>query len=118
MARSKMAGPYLLSRNSISELKLHGIIGNYALGFSRNGLFYIQRIEMAEKSIGHELEKWLLNYDQFKFKPAETITEAYLKVCRDFHQFTKSNDLDNLKHPIMPEILNIECPVCGLKFEK
>lgn len=114
MARTRMSGPYDLNTGIIKSLGIDRKIGVFALGFERNGLFIVQRIERSDINLETELIGWILLYENFKFKFSSTVDENYLTHCRDYHSFTTHNELDNESHPIQPTNTNLRCPICEL----
>ena len=50
------------------------------------------------------------DYEYFKFKYAETVADAYMTECRNFHDFPNEN---NKNHPAKPEDYVGKCPVCS-----
>lgn len=107
---------YELNKDAIESLIEDGVIGNYALGNkSANGSFIVNYVGRSDTDLKQRLLQHL-NDDKtfpfFKYSIASSIKEAYLKECKNFHDFGGEIYLDNKNHPAKPENIKIECPYC------
>ena len=108
---------YEMNKDVIETVLKDGLIGNYALGNkSVNGSFVVHYVGRSDTDLKQRLLQHLTDnnpYPFFKFYVAESVKEAYLKECKNFHDFGAEKYLDNKVHPAKPEGLKISCPYCG-----
>ena len=107
---------YELNKSTIESLIKDGLIGNYALGMkSVNGSFVVHYVGRSDTDLKQRLIQHLDDdkpYPYFKFSIASNIREAYLKECKNFHDFGAESYLDNKSHPSKPEGIKEVCPYC------
>lgn len=108
---------YKMDAETISKLIDDNIIGNYALGFiTPNNSFVVKYVgrseDLKKRLLGHLNDE--SKYSYFKFSLATSIKEAYLKECKNFHDFGGTKYLDNKIHPAKPDGIRDSCPYCGL----
>ena len=107
---------YLLNKEVIESLIGDGLIGNYALGSkSNNGSFIVHYVGRSDTDLKQRLIQHLSDknpYPFFKFSIAANIKEAYLKECKNYHDFGAEEYLENEIHPAKPDGLKISCPYC------
>ena len=108
---------YTLDLDTINRLIGDGVIGNYALGLkTNNGSFMVKYVGRSDTNLKQRLIQHLSDekkYPFFKYHVAQTIKEAYLWECKNFHDFGGEEYLDNKVHPAKPEGLKDTCPYCG-----
>jgi hypothetical protein len=110
MASSGLKGAFALTRDSIDQVVLAGLPGNYALGKTKSdGVFYISRIGRSDDDVRGRLGDYLGQYAEFKFGYAASAAAAYLKECHLYHDFSPP---DNAIHPDCPPGTNLTCPRC------
>lgn len=117
MGKLNMNGSYSFDRETINEEITKTSCGNYALGYVKDGTFYVQYVGRAD----YDLNKRLLdhlgeNYKHFKYSYATSPKAAFEKECFNYHDFggVKGN-LHNEIHPDRPSnSKNWRCPVCDI----
>ena len=109
--------PYELNIENINRLVKDHIIGNYALGnLSESGTFVVHYVGRSDTDLKQRLTQHLSDakkYSHFKFSFAISIKEAYLKECKNYHDFGGQQYLDNENHPARPHDMKDSCPYCG-----
>lgn len=86
-------------------------IGNYALGYEKEGGFVPKYIGRSDSDVQGELLNYVdekNNHKKFMFMYASTKEEAYNQECKNFHDFKKQ--LENENHPDSPNGMNLKCP--------
>lgn len=119
MATLNMDGPYFFNEDIIDNVLNDTSIGNYALGYINDkGTFvvcYVGRStdqplkDRLKQHIGENPQK----YKRFKYSYAKTKKEAYLKECKNYHDFGGKESLQNENHPAKLPDDETPCPVCG-----
>lgn len=112
-----MESSYDLSIKTIDTYVEKNKIGNYALGYIEGDNFYVCYVGRSDSDLNGRLKNHINEsekYKCFKFSYAMDIREAYIKECKNWHDFGgKEGALDNKIHPNKPEgISNIKCPFC------
>lgn len=102
MATLNMQGPYKLTAKEIENQVAANTIGNYALGFSKDGTFYVKYIGRSDDDLNGRLKDWVGNYDEFKFSTASSAEAAYKKELKNFNDFGGVDKLDNKITPDKP----------------
>ena len=118
MASLNMEGPYRLTKEKIDEVVTRKSPGNYGLGYVRDDIFYVCYVGRSDDDVNERLKQWVgeksNRYTHFKFSYATSPKTAFEKECRNYHNFGKSDKLDNEYHPQRPEETNWKCPVCDI----
>jgi hypothetical protein len=110
-----MQGPYPLDEKSIDTIVTKTLPGNYALGTVKDYKFIVKCVGRSDTDINAQLKTWVgKNYTRFKFSYATSFKAAFLKECKNFHDFGGTNKLDNNIHPTRPLDTEWGCPVCGV----
>jgi len=107
MASLNMFGPYRFNEDTIKKVVSKNKIGNYALGYSKDGTFYVNYVGRSDTDLLVELIARLAKgHSQFKFSYVSTRLEAFRKECRNYKDFTPS---ENKIAPAAPEGTNVQC---------
>ena len=89
-------------------------IGNFALGYSSDkGVFCPKYVGRSDSDLKVELQNHLQDknhHSKFKFRYAESVTDAFHIECNHFHDF--KNSLENEIHPDSPNGMYLTCPKC------
>lgn len=120
MASLNMVGPYLLTEHEINANVEFGRIGNYAFGYLNDkGVFIVRYVGRSDTNLHTKIMLGLIDnkknpakyrYEWFKFSYADTPIEAYIKECKNYHDFGGDRGkLLNITHPDSPDNL-IKCP--------
>jgi len=103
----------LLNEENIDNYVEEKRIGNYALGYVKEGSFYPKYVGRSDIDLNKRLHKHVgSKYKRFKFMYQKTARIAFFKECHNYHDFM--NCLDNEIHPDRPKGYNKEnlpCPV-------
>lgn len=108
-------GPFDLDLDVIEANVVRTGPGNFRLGHNDIwGQFSVRMIGRSDDDIKAELRKHALKkkYTRFTFALADTMRQAYERMCKDFHKFRGNGYLDMLKHPYAPHKHDYPCPVC------
>jgi len=106
MASLNMFGPYRFNEETIKKVVTKNKIGNYALGYSKDG-YYIKYVGRSDTDLQAELIARLAKgHPQFKFSYASTPLEAFRKECQNYKDFEPS---ENKIAPAAPEGTNVQC---------
>lgn len=114
MSSLGMKGPFALDKGLIDCIVPDNVIGNYALGYVRNNIFFVKYIgrsdtDLKKRICDHIGEKDY--YTHFKFIEQSSVKEAYILECKNFHEFHGlEGELDNKVHPAKPEGIEAKCP--------
>lgn len=107
MPSLNMNGPYGFNEETIKRLVTKNKIGNYALGHSSDGSFYIEYVGRSDTDLQAELIARLSKgHQQFKFSYASTPLEAFRKECKNYKDFDPS---ENKIVPAAPEGTSVQC---------
>ena len=113
MASLNMSGPFSFTESGIDSAIHDNKIGNYALGSKndKNGLG-ISYVGRSDNDLKSELKQRLQTHPHSHFKAsyANSVEEAYIKECQNYHDFSPP---ENEIHPAKPNS-NINCPICGI----
>lgn len=108
-----MKGSYDLTADEVERIVEEGRIGNYALGhLDDKKTFIVNYVGRSDTDVKGRLIHWVENSKRprFKYSYATSVKEAFEKECRNFHDFSPS---DNEIHPDKPKDKSYKCPVCG-----
>ncbi|MCK5282998.1 MAG: hypothetical protein KAK00_06320 [Nanoarchaeota archaeon] len=117
MATLNMNGPYELSTLQIDKLITKKSAGNYALGYSQDGSFYVLYVGRSDSDLRARLHSWIgenAKYKRFMYSYAESPKSAFEKECHNYHDFGGKAKLDNEVHPDRPENSGWKCPRCKI----
>lgn len=112
MPQLNMQGPHNLETNTINNVVTPHSIGNYALGYTNDkGTFYVCYVGRSDTNLQERLRSWISNTTRplFKYSYAQSPLEAFNKECKNYHEFTPS---DNTIHPDKPNGTSHNCPIC------
>lgn len=121
MASLNMVGPYLLTEHEINANVEFGRIGNYAFGYLNDkGVFIVRYVGRSDTNLHTKIMLGLIDnkknpakyrYEWFKFSYADTPIEAYIKECKNYHDFGGDRGkLLNITHPDSPDTLKSSPP--------
>ena len=100
---------HLLNEDNIDEFVKKNKIGNYALGYLREGGFIPKYIGRSDNDLNSRLKDHLTeSYKRFKFMYQSSARNAFYKECENYHDFKKQ--LNNKIHPARPVGTNWKCP--------
>ena len=116
MAYLDMKGPCTLTKDEIQKVIRKKTPGNFALGYvDEHNIFVVQYIGRADEDLRVELYKWVGNgYRDFKFSMTNNHKFAFLKECKNYHEFGESNKLKNSIHPKRKAGSDWLCPICDI----
>ena len=110
-----MDGPFPFTEKEIARaVRLHSP-GNFALGYVARGSFHVALVDWSRDDVADELYRRLGTHDKFqafKFSYAASVTAAWTKICKTWHEFGKRAQLISDKHPEPPP--GFVCPICRL----
>ena len=120
MAKLGMKGPFEFTSQKVNEMIENNRIGNYALGYitkDSNGehVFCVKYVGRSDNDLNDRIKDHLgesKEYTHFKFSYETCSRNAFLKECRNWHDFGGEDILDNHYHPDKPNGTNWKCPVC------
>lgn len=111
---------YALTDENIDAKVKNDAIGNYGLGYIKDGKFCVAYVGRSDTDLNRRLHDHVeenAKYKYFKFSYARTPKEAYEKECINFHDFGGTKSLENERHPDRPEGKgDYKCPVCGREY--
>ena len=112
-----MTCTYTLDNETIDMYVDDNRIGNYALGYLEDKSFIVCYVGRSDIDLKSRLKQHINEnnlYKCFKFSYAIDEREAYLKECKNWHDFGGlENLLMNIIHPDKPKnIKNVKCPYC------
>lgn len=110
MPSTGLSGTYPLTSTGIHSSIKYKSPGAYALGYTKNGIFYISRIGRSDNDVAKRLTNYLGEYQEFKFKYYSTAYDAFLKECELYHKFSPPG---NHIHPDKPNGVTVNCPYCS-----
>ena len=119
MASLDMFGPYSFDKETIDATLDDESIGNYALGHKNDdGVFVVNYVGRAtdqplKDRIKQHLGEKPSKYKLFKYSYADTAKNAYLKECKNYHDFGEKDLLENDYHPAKLPDDETKCPICG-----
>ena len=113
----EMESIYDLNNETVDTYIEKGKIGNYALGNIDGDSFYVCYVGRSDIDLNESLKKHINKsnkYRFFKFSYAMDIREAFIKECKNWHDFGGNEGLlDNRTHPNKPNgVSKIKCPYC------
>lgn len=109
MSKSGLFGSYPLTSEKIDEVVVGVGAGAYALGYTENEIFNIQRIGRSDTNLNSRLHDYIGSHKRFKYAFYDNVESAFYKECHLYHDFTPD---DNDIHPDKPNGTNYKCPVC------
>ena len=113
MASLDMLGSYALDLATVNQQVTRTSPGNYALGYSKDQVFYVQYVGRADVDVNVRIKQHVgEGYQRFMFSYATSPKAAFEKECRNYHDFGESKSLKNTLHPDRPENSGWKCPVC------
>ncbi len=123
MASLNMVGPYILTENEVNANIESDRIGNYAFGYLNDkGVFVVRYVGRSDTDLRTRIKHGLTDrninptkyrYEWFKFSYADTPMEAYIKECKNYHDFGGDRGkLLNTNHPDTPDGMKADCPFC------
>jgi hypothetical protein len=113
MATLGLTGPFELTHESIDARVTRRQAGNYALGWVDGVTFNVEYVGRSDVDLNDRLHDWVdQGYSHFKARYARSAKVAYMKECRNFHEFGGTNGLDNDVHPDRPDGTRLQCPFC------
>ena len=109
MTASGLRGSFPLTSEGISNNVTRTSAGAYALGYTKNELFYVDYVGRADANVAGRLRDHVGKYKRFKYEYYDSPKAAFMKECRLYHDF---NPHDNKVHPARPAGSGWKCPVC------
>ena|SRR5437870_3751094 len=109
MPSTGLFGPYSLSNTNV-DICTGASPGVYALGYSKNGLFYVLYVGRSDNNLNSRLKQWVGAYAEFQYGHYDTKKQAFENECHLYHAFSPP---DNEIHPAVPDGTSYKCPVCG-----
>lgn len=123
MPSLNMGSSYPLTEENVNTKIGENRIGNYAYGYLNDqGAFIVKYVGRSDSDLRTRIKHGIaefrdnpkLKYEQFKFSYADTEEEAYMKECRNYHDFGGPDGLlENHIHPDSPDGYDWHCPICG-----
>lgn len=110
MASLKLTSkPHLISTENIDKHVEKNKIGNYALGYMKNGSFVPKYVGRSDNDLNTRLKDYIdTKYKRFKFMYQTSKRNAFIKECENYHDFI--DQLDNKNHPRKPDNAKWICP--------
>lgn len=114
-----MGSPHQLTHWTVDDQVSSGRKGNYALGYmsEEDGTtFIVCYVGRSDSDLNERLHQWVdeERHPVFKFSYAESAKEAFLKECRNYHDFGGPvGKLGNKNHPDRPNGTDLKCPRCN-----
>ncbi len=97
--------------DEVTVKKVTPKIGNYALGhIADSGNFLPKYVGRSDSDLQAELSARLTSHGhhkKFKCSYTDSKTDAFNKECKNYHEFTPS---ENKIHPDSPDGMNLDCP--------
>jgi len=113
MSSTGLEGPFNLTHESIDSLVKEISSGAYVLGYtSRSNAFIVKYVGRSDDNLNSRLHDWVGIYNQFKASYLSSSTAAFEKECNVYHDFGRSEKLDNEIHPDCPNGSSWKCPRC------
>lgn len=120
MPSLNMKGPFPLTTDNVN-LHVDDKIGNYAFGKPEDGKWYVKYVGRSDSQLREEIKQQAKNHKmldiegyEYKFRYADSGTEAYEQECLDYHKYRDNGCLQNKIHPAKPTDNNhYHCPVEG-----
>lgn len=105
-----MNGSYDFTQNNVNSV--NSKIGNYALGhITKENKFRPEYVGRSDSDLQAELITRLNthgHHKKFKYSYADSEKEAFEKECKNFHEFSPS---ENENHPAKPDGTDLKCPL-------
>jgi hypothetical protein len=110
----QLSGPFAFTPAAINAAVTLKSPGVYALGYTRNNTFYIQRVGRSDFDLNARLQsdEYKGKYSQFKAWYYPNADAAFHAECELWH--TYGNFTDNPNHPARPTGKNHKCNHCKL----
>ena len=112
MASPYLYGPYSLTTKGVDENVPVKSAGVYALGKTKDKIFYISRTGRSDDDVNGRLKQHVGNYSEFEFTYASCSKDAFEKECELYHYY--SGAPGNIIHPARPANTNAKCPRCKI----
>lgn len=117
MPKLDMEGPFDFKSAVIDQVVTQTAPGNYALGRiseTDGKTFIVGYVGRSDTDLNKELKARLgYGYPAFKCSYATSPRDAFLKECRNYHDFGGSDSLKNDIHPARPGGTTWKCPTPG-----
>ena len=109
----QLSGPFTFNQPTIDSIVNKKSPGVYALGYTQNGTFMIQRVGRSDYDLNARLksDEYKGKYREFKGWYYPTADDAFHAECELFHAYGGSN---NPNHPARPFGKNHKCNHCKL----
>ncbi len=113
MASTGLSGPFKLSTKEIEAAVKSKSPGTYALGYTKDGTFYVDYVGRADVDVKVRLMDHATEAKstEFKYGYNSTAEAAFAKECQLFHDFPNTR---NKVHPARPTGSKAKCPVCSI----
>lgn len=105
------------TKETIKQVVTKTSPGNYALGHvdEEDGQLIVEYVGRADIDVANRIAQHLGEpYKHFKFSYAASPKAAFLKECRNYHDFGENKRLKNKIHPDRPEGIDCKCPRCDI----
>lgn len=118
---ANMNGSFPLSNKGIDDNVTRTSMGNYAIGYVKDGKFYTTYVGRSDTDVNARLKKHVEkhgNSNRFRYDYASSVTAAFERECQNYHSYESS--LTNEIHPDQPSVhgKTIYCPVSGCEKAK
>ena len=111
-----MKGPYKLTSDEVGKQVTKTSAGNYALGkVNSESIFIVNYVGRSDDDVKARIEDHVgEKYSKFKFSYADSAKSAFLKECRNYHDFGEKEKLNNKVHPDRTKGKDWQCPKCKI----
>ena len=108
-----MYGPFVFNDKTIDSTITAKSPGVYLLGYTANGIFYVQRTGRSDVNLNARLKsaEYSGQYREFKTRYCPTDVQAFHDECALWHAYGGSN---NPYHPARPAGKNLHCNHCNI----
>jgi hypothetical protein len=109
----QLSGPFTFNPATIDSVVTQTSPGVYALGYTLNNIFQIQRVGRSDGDLNARLksDEYSGKYRQFKAYYYPTADAAFHAECELWHAFGGTN---NPNHPARPAGKNHKCNHCKI----
>ncbi|HGM9960901.1 TPA: hypothetical protein ACKREV_000444 [Providencia stuartii] len=116
-----MKGSFPLSNEEIDKQVDKNRMGNYAIGYTKDGNFHTTYVGRSDTDVNARLKKHVGkhgNSKRFRYDYASSVTAAFERECENYHKYKGS--LTNDMHPDQPDEhgKTIYCPVSSCEKSK
>lgn len=102
--------PFRLQKSVVQKHAPPGAAGVYVLSYDRT---QEARVGRTDDDLTRALASFEGEYAYFYFEAIDADDERYFRECELFHRLGGDRgQLDNTTHPVPPEGVDAECPVC------